>query len=342
MRALVKYASGEGAMQVQEMPEPDLIPGHVIIEVKATGICGTDLHIQAGEYPVNPPVILGHEFSGVVSAIAPDVTETEIGKRVTSIVYFTTCGKCEFCISGQWNLCSARKSIGSGVNGAFASYVLVPARNVRTLPENIDFISGAVIEPLACCAHGVYEKSNIKPGDIVVVLGPGAIGLLTAQLAVAAGANVIMAGMTADYERMQLSQKLGTLHMVDVQKESLLELVSDVTQGRGADIVFECSGAGAAARQGLQAARRKGQFVQLGLFGKPVELDWDSIMLREIEIQNSFASTWKSWDVALKLIAQGKVQLSPLVTQVLTLSKWEEAFQQFRNHQGIKQVLLPE
>jgi L-iditol 2-dehydrogenase len=342
MRALVKYASGPGSMQVQDMPEPELIPGHVIIEVKAAGICGTDLHIQAGEYPVNPPVILGHEFSGVVSHVAPDVPDVVVGNKVTSIVYFTTCGKCEFCVSGQWNLCSARKSIGSGVNGAFASYVMVPARNVRSLPENIDFISGAVIEPLACCTHGVYEKSNIKPGDSVVVLGPGAIGLLTAQIAVAAGANVIMAGMTADYERMRLSQKLGTNHIVDVQKESLVDLVTSLTDGRGADIVFECSGAGAAARLGLQVACRKGQFIQLGLFGKPVELDWDGIMLREIEIQNSFASTWKSWDVALKLVAQGKVQLSPLVSQVLPLSQWEEAFQQFRNHQGIKQVLLPE
>lgn len=218
MQALVKYASGPGAMQVQDMPEPELIPGHVVIQVRATGICGTDLHIQAGEYPVNPPVILGHEFSGVVSAIASDVSGVEIGKNVTSIVYFTTCGKCEFCVTGQWNLCSARKSIGSGVNGAFASYVLVPARNVRPLPENIDFIAGAVIEPLACVAHGVYEKSNLKPGDFVLVLGTGAIGLLTAQMAVAAGANVILAGMTANSERMQLSMKLGTQQIVDVQK----------------------------------------------------------------------------------------------------------------------------
>lgn len=342
MRALVKYASGPGAMQVQDMPEPELIPGHAVIEVKATGICGTDLHIQAGEYPVNPPVILGHEFSGVVSAIASDVSGIEIGQNVTSIVYFSTCGKCEFCVTGQWNLCSARKSIGSGVNGAFASYVLVPARNVRPLPENCDFISGAVIEPLACCAHGVYEKSTLKAGDCVLVLGPGAIGLLTAQITVAAGAEVILSGMTADAERLQLSKNLGTQHIVDIQKESLADIVSEITRGRGVDIVYECSGAGAAARQGLQLARRKGQYIQLGLFGKPVELDWDSIMMREVEIRNSFASTWKSWDVALKLVAQGKVELSPLVTQVLPLSRWEEAFQQFRNHQGIKQILLPE
>lgn len=342
MKALVKFASGPGSIQVQEMPEPELIPGHVVIEVKATGICGTDLHIQAGEYPVNPPVILGHEFSGVVSAIASDVSGVEIGKNVTSIVYFTTCGTCEFCVSGQWNLCSARKSIGSGVNGAFASYVLVPARNVRSLPENIDFIAGAVIEPLACCVHGVYEKSNIKPGDFVLVLGPGAIGLLIAQIAIAAGANVILAGMTADAERMQLSKKLGTHYIVDVQKESLADVVYTLTQGMGADIVYECSGAGAAARQGLQLTRRKGQYIQLGLFGKPVELDWDSIMMREVEIQNSFASTWKSWDVALKLVAQGKIQLSPLVSQTWPLSRWQEAFQQSCDRQGIKHILLPD
>src|SRR4030065_47896 len=120
MKALVKYATGKGYMQVQDMPEPGLQPGHVIIEVKAAGICGTDLHIQDGEYPIEPPVILGHEFSGVVVATPPDVSEVQIGQRVTALVYFTTCGVCEFCNTGQWNLCPGRKSIGSGANGAFA------------------------------------------------------------------------------------------------------------------------------------------------------------------------------------------------------------------------------
>ena len=341
MKALVKYATGKGVMQVQEMPEPVLQAGHVVVEVKATGICGTDLHIQSGEYPVDPPVILGHEFSGVVAETAPDVTDVQIGQRVTALVYFITCGTCEFCNTGQWNLCPKRKSIGSGVNGAFASYVLVPKRNIRTLPENVDFHSGALIEPFACCTHGVIEKSRLKPGDIAIVLGPGVIGLLTAQIAVAAGATVILAGMSADKERMQLSKTLGTQYTVDIENESITEFVETLTLGRGADIVFECSGAGAAANQGLELARRKGQFVQLGLFGKPIELDWDSIMLREIEIQNSFASTWHSWNAALRLVAQGMVQLSPMISAVLPLSGWEEAFEKFRNRQGLKYVLVP-
>ncbi len=342
MQALVKYATGPGAMRVQDMPEPELIPGHVVIEVRATGICGTDLHIQAGEYPIDPPVILGHEFSGVVKKIASDVTQIKVGEKVTSLVYFTTCGVCEFCNTGQWNLCAKRKSVGSGVNGAFAQYILVPARNVRALPENIDFSAGALIEPLACCAHGVFEKSRLNAGDIVVVLGPGAIGLLTAQIAVADGATVILAGMSADKERMQLSKKLGAHYIVDVETGYLPELVSSLTNGRGADVVFECSGAGPAAKQGLELLRRKGQFVQLGLFGKNIELDWDSIMLREIEIQNSFASTWRSWDFALRMVAQDKVKLSPLISEILPLSKWEEAFEKFRTRKGLKYVMTPE
>ena len=154
MWALVKYATGPGGMEIRELPDPTLLPGHVIIAVEACGICGTDLHIQAGEYPVDPPVVLGHEFSGRVVEVAPDVTGLKAGQRVTSLVYFTTCGTCRYCQTGQWNLCEKRKSVGSGVNGAFARYVLVPARNVRALPDNVDFISGAVTEPLACCDDG--------------------------------------------------------------------------------------------------------------------------------------------------------------------------------------------
>ncbi len=341
MKALVKFATGPGGIEVQEIPDPVLIPGHVIIAVEACGICGTDLHIQAGEYPVNPPVVLGHEFSGTVVEVAPDVTSVRAGQRVTSLVYFVTCGICQFCQTGQWNLCAQRKSVGSGVNGAFARYVLVPARNVRSLPENVDFISGAVTEPLACCTHGVLEKATLHPGDLAFVTGPGAIGLLTSQILVSAGVNVILAGTQADANRLELARGLGVQHTLEVDTEPITEIIQNLTHGKGVDLVFECSGAAAAARLGIQVAKRGGQYIQLGLYGKPVEISWDQAMMKEVDIRNSFASTWISWDYALKLLESGKVQTSPLVSGVLPISQWETAFERFSNKQGIKYILTP-
>ena len=342
MKALVKFATGPGGMEIQEVSDPTLIPGHVIVAVEACGICGTDLHIQLGEYPVNPPVVLGHEFSGTVVEVASDVASVRVGQRVTSLVYFTTCGSCQFCQTGQWNLCTQRKSVGSGVNGAFARYVLVPARNIRTLPENVDFISGAVTEPLACCTHGVMEKATTRPGDFAFVTGPGAIGLLTAQILISAGVNVILAGTQLDADRLELSRRLGVQHTFQVDTQPVADLVQNLTNGRGVDLVFECSGAAAGARLGLQVAKRGGQFIQLGLFGKPVEINWDQAIMKEVEIHNSFASTWISWNYALKLLERGKVQTAPLVSDILPIRQWESAFERFGSKQGIKFILTPE
>lgn len=341
MKALVKYARGDGFIDVQEVRDPTLLPGHIIIEVKACGICGTDLHIQAGEYPVNPPVILGHEFSGVIAEIAPDCTVRKVGERVTSLVYFTTCGVCRFCVSGQWGLCQHRKSVGSGVNGAFAHYVMVHEKNARLLPDHIDFISGAMTEPLACCAHGVMEKAATHPGDVALVTGPGAIGLMTAQILVSAGVTVVMAGTQSDVNRMELARKLGVQYTLEVEKGGVPDFLNDITNGQGADWVFECSGAGPAAAIGFQTVRRGGVFVQLGLFGRPIQLNWDMAVLKEVEIRNSFASTWVSWDYALKLLANGRVQTKPLVSDILPITEWESAFSRFRNKDGIKFMLLP-
>ncbi len=342
MIALVKFVTGPGGMEIQDIPDPVLIPGHVIIAVEACGICGTDLHIQAGEYPVNPPVVLGHEFSGTVVEAAPDVTLVRIGQRVTSLVYFTTCGSCEYCQTGQWNLCAQRKSVGSGVNGAFARYVLVPARNVRSLPDNVDFISAAVTEPLACCTHAVLEKATIHPGNDALVTGPGAIGILTAQILISAGVEVILAGTRADAARLDLAQQLGVQHTFQVDSEPVADLIQNLTHGKGVDLVFECSGAAAAARLGIQVAKRGGQFIQIGLFGKPVEINWDQAVLKEVDIRNSFASTWISWDYALKLLESGKVVTSPLISDILPIRQWESAFERFGSKQGIKFILTPE
>lgn len=341
MKAVVKRATGAGNVQLMDVPEPRLRPGHVIVEVEAAGICGTDLHIQEDEYPSNPPVILGHEFSGTVVDVAPDVASTLLGRRVTCLPYFSSCGVCEACRVGRWNLCPERKSVGSGVDGAFARYVLVPERSVRPLPEKVDLIAGAVTEPLACCTHALLEKATVKPTDVVVVLGPGTIGQLASQVALACGATVVVVGVGSDGARLELARSLGAHHAVDVQGQCPAELVKELTVGWGADVVVECSGAASALRLGHELVKRGGQLVQVGLFGRNIELDPDLAVIKEVEVLNSFASTWTSWEQALRLLQLGLVQTRPLVTDALPLERWEEGFSRFRSREGIKFVLLP-
>ncbi len=219
MQAVMKTARGEGNVALREVPAPQPGPGQVLLGVRAAGICGTDLHIYHDEFPTQPPVVLGHELAGEVMATGDGVTGVAPGDRVTTETYFHLCGSCRFCRGGQPNLCPERRSIGSGVNGGFAPYVVVPERNLHRLPEGLTFQEAALTEPLACVVHGALELPKVTAGDVAVVAGPGAIGLLTLQVARAAGATVIVLGTAADRRRLELAGELGAVRVVDVAAE---------------------------------------------------------------------------------------------------------------------------
>jgi L-iditol 2-dehydrogenase len=341
MQAVVKTARGEGNIALQKRPQPRPGPGQVLLAVRAAGICGTDLHIYHDEYPTQPPVILGHELAGEVAAIGEGVTRVSVGDRVTTETYFHLCGTCRYCRSGQLNLCPERQSIGSGVDGGFAPYVVVPERNNHRLSDTLSFQEAALTEPLACVVHGALELPKVAPGDVAVVAGPGAIGLLTLQVARAAGATVIVLGTAADRRRLTLAQELGATRVIDVSDEDPIPIVRELTAGWGADIVFECSGAGPAALSLLTHARRGGQYAQIGLFGKPVAWDLDQVCMKELRVTGSNASVPSAWRTALRLLADGSVQTAPLISDVYPLAGWEDAFQRFEQRDGVKLLLDP-
>src|SRR4051812_20234927 len=216
MKALVKLAPGPGSLELREIPEPDPGPGEVVFRVAATGICGTDLHVQDGEYTVAPPVVIGHETAGTVVKVGSGVTGWRPGDRVTSQTTISTCGQCALCRSGQLNLCPERRYLGGHVNGGFAEYVVGPEQNLLGLPEGVGEVAAALTEPLACCVHGVMEVARPAAGSLAVVSGPGPIGLLCAQVARAAGAEVVVLGTSADTSRFELAGQLGFERLVDV------------------------------------------------------------------------------------------------------------------------------
>lgn len=342
MKAVMKVARGAGNVELREITEPVPHAGEVKIRVQAAGICGTDIHIYKDEFPSRPPVVLGHEVAGEIAALGDGVENFQVGDPVTTETYFSTCGRCRYCRGGQHNLCLNRRSIGSAVNGGFTNYVVVPATNLHPLPENIDFQAGALTEPLACVVHAVSSTPTVVPGDVAVVAGPGAIGLLALQVVKAAGATVVVLGTDGDEHRLDLARKFGADFTVNVQRDNARSLLEDITpEGMGADVVYECSGAGPAASHLLELVRRRGRYVQIGLFGKPIALDLDQVCYRELVLSGSNASVPSAWIRALQLLRTGQVQTKPLITDVYDVTEWNEAFNGFESRRGIKTLLKP-
>lgn len=343
MKAVMKIAPGEGNVALREIPEPHPNPGQVVIEVSAAGVCGTDIHIFHDEFKTEPPVVLGHEVSGRIVQVGNQVDGVELGSRVTTETYFGTCMACRYCRAGHLNLCPRRRSIGSAVDGGFTKYLVVPASNVHALPDNVELHAGALTEPLACVVHGVLSTPTVQPGDLAVIAGPGAIGLLTLQVLKAAGATVAVLGTARDEERLALARSLGADYTFDVFKDDYAASLLDLSPGgHGADVVYECSGAGSAAQHLLELVRRGGRYVQIGLFGKPVSWNLDQICYKELIVTGSNASTPAAWQRALALLAGGKVKTAPLISNTYPLSAWASAFEAFEHKRGTKLLLLPE
>ena len=180
-----------------------------MIDLLAAGICGTDLHIEAGEYPSVPPVTMGHEFCGVVAELGAGVDAAWLGARVTSETFYSTCGHCRWCRAGRPSICAERRSVGTHVDGAFAPRVRMPVRNLHRVPDALSDRAAAICEPLACVCNSLSDPASVDAGDEVLVIGPGAIGLLAAQVARANGGRVHVRGTPADEARLELARSLG-------------------------------------------------------------------------------------------------------------------------------------
>ena len=341
MKAVVKYNNGPKKLALMDVGVPKPAAGQVRIRVAYCGICGTDIHIynDDGGYPTRPPVTLGHELSGIVDAVGDGVDAGLVGKRVVSETYYHTCGHCIYCQTGHKNLCPERASIGSGVNGAMAEYVVVPAGNLHLIPEGVSLKEAAMAEPMACCAQGVLEFGGITPGDKILITGPGAIGLMCLQVAVSAGGEVIMAGTAADEERLALALRLGAKDIICSDRPDVDQVIAEKFPPYGPDIVFDCSGAGPAIQLGLRAVRKGGRYVQVGLTGRPTTLDMNLITLKELSVYGTFAQKTEWWIRSLDLLRRKEIQLEPLVSHVYPIDEWQTAFEGILNKIGLKYLL---
>jgi threonine dehydrogenase-like Zn-dependent dehydrogenase len=340
MLAVVKNKPEVG-IEIMEMPEPKMKRDQVMIEVKACGICGSDLHFYEWE-PfarwMTLPRIMGHEVAGTVYKVGEEVRGFAPGDMIVADTW-GGCGQCYFCRLGKFNHCMNQTRLGQHVDGGMAKYVVIPANSLYKVPEGVDFEEASVIEPLGVMLRA-FERCDMKPGDDIAIMGPGPIGLLGVQLAKANGASaIIVSGLREDKERLEYAKRFGAV-TVNVGEEDLKKKVMALTEGRGVDIVMDVSGGKGSLAEAAEIAKRGGQ---IGLVGLGPEFTFAPNVLvdKELTIHGSFRRQPSSWYRAINLVASKIVDTRPIITHVLPLKRADEGFQILLRKEGIKVILVP-
>lgn len=342
MKALVKYAPGAHGMEIRDVPMPEPENGEALVKVASVGVCGTDLKIQEGKFETTVPVILGHEFSGIITKAPADSGFAE-GDRVLCEQHFFACGSCYYCSSGQRQWCRHKRSPGYASDGAFAEYIAAPLSLLHRLPEHVTMDEAAIVEPMGIAAFAMLERCTIQPEDTVLLLGCGPIALLALQMAKAAGAaKVMVTGIDADEKRrFALAKAFGAHITINAQKEDVAQAVMDVTGGLGADVVADFSGAASAILQGLRLVRKGGRFLACGMPPGDIAIPWSELVLRAISVIFSYSANYMSWRRCLSYIERGVVRLDAFTENTFPLTRWVEAFDCARGGEALKAIIHP-
>ncbi len=322
MKSAVFY--GKHDLRVEEHPMPEVGPHDVLIQVEACGVCGTDVHIYEGNKgaaEVTPPTILGHEFSGVIREVGSEVKKYKAGDRVC-IDPNCYCGACDPCRNGVAHFCENMMGYGTTVNGGFAEYCAVDERQVYLLGENTTFEQGAMAEPVACCLHGI-DMCEIQPGQQVVIIGGGMIGLLMLQLAKLAGAAKVALLEPVENKR-EVGRKLGADVCIDPVKEDVKERLAE----NGMDwvnVVIECVGRPSTIEQAIEIAGNKAVVMMFGLTKPDEEIAVKpfQVFQKELVLKASYINPYTQ-KRALDLINSGRLDVSSMVYEVCSLDKLEE------------------
>ena len=345
MEAVVHYELRDGGVELREVPlPPDPNEGEVTLRTEAIGVCGSEVHQyhNSQSWPVNVPVILGHEFSGVVDKVGPGVLGFREGDRVVSETAARICGHCAYCRSGEYNLCPRRLGFGYGIDGAMADSVRVPARCLHHLPANVPATSAALSEPCCVAYNAVAVKTKIEPGASVLVLGPGPIGLLSMMMAKLCGAGwLAVAGLERDRPRLDLALQLGADRTFSGGREELLAGIREHGDGLGVDAVIDASGSSAVLDLALAAVRAGGQITKVGWGREPLQISLDPLVQKAVRLQGSFSHNYAIWERVIALLASGRLNPAPLVGRVEPLEGWRGCFEDMEFGRIVKGVLKP-
>lgn len=345
MAAIVHYALEKGAVECREVPRPgDPADDEVLLATRAVGVCGSEVHQyhNTHSWAVNVPVILGHEFTGVVAALGKAVQGFREGDRVTSETAAWICGQCAYCRSGEYNLCPFRRGFGYGLNGGMAEFVRVPARCLHHVPDSVTFERASLTEPCCVAFNATCVHSHIRPGDSVLVLGPGPIGLLCAELARLSGAIWVgVAGLKQDANRMKVAEALGVSRTLMEGEEQVREAVKVLGDGLGVNLVIDATGASAALKTAMAVVRPGGQITKVGWGPQPLNFSLDPLVQKAVRLQGSFSHNYRMWETVLALLGSGKLDPLRIVGRIETYPNWRPCFDGMASGEIVKAVLKP-
>lgn len=343
MPALVNYDPAPGSVELREVDVPEIGEEDVLLAVQAVGVCGSDLHQwqSSHSWPVNYPCILGHEFGGVIAKTGKRVQNFEEGDRVVSETAAVIDRYSAYTRQGMYQLDPSRLGFGYGVDGAMAPYVKVPERCLHAIPDDLSFEKAALTEPCSVAYNAVCVNTTIRPGDHVLVLGPGPIGLLCATMAKLSGAgHLIVAGLPSDEKRLATARQLGADVTLD-DAEAVAAHVRELGDGMGTDVVIDAAGVSATLKQAMDLVRPAGHITKVGWGPQPMNYSLDPAVQKNVTIQGSFSHNWPIWDRVLRMLASGQIDLDPIIDCTAPLDDWRTCFEKMHDKEYVKAVLQP-
>ena len=325
MKALVK-AKAEPGLWLQDVPQPKPGPGEVLIRVLRTGICGTDLHIDAwnewAQHTIKPGLVIGHEFVGEVVELGEDVANVYPGEIVGAEGHIT-CGKCRNCLAGRRALCANTVGIGVHRDGAFAEYIVMPAGNLWPHLTKIDLDVAAIFDPFGNAVHTATQYRLVA--EDVLITGAGPIGLMAAMVARHIGARFVVMTDVSDY-RLDLARKVGVTKAVDVRKQRLHEVQHELGMKEGFDVAFEMSGVPAATREMIDNMAHGGRIAMLGLPDHEFPIDWSQVVFKMLTVRGVYGrQIFETW-YQMSVFVQSGLDISPVITHRFPYQQYKEAF----------------
>jgi alcohol dehydrogenase/L-iditol 2-dehydrogenase len=325
-------------VELRELDIPLIGEDDVLLQVENVGVCGSDLHQWTADHSwhVNYPVVLGHEFGGIVINTGKNVKGWKAGDRVVSETAAIVNPESPMTKAGLYNLDPDRKGFGYGVNGAMTKFVRVPARCLHLVPSNLTFEQACLTEPCCVAYNAVAINGNIKPGDRVIVLGPGTIGILCAAVAKLCGAQVAVVGLEADRIRLDIAKQYGCDVIIGDASEW-----AKSTDGMGADVIIDAAGISQTLKIALQLVRPKGQIIKVGWGPQPLNFSLDPLVQKNVTLQGSFSHNWPIWEKVIGLLSTGLLNVTPIIGGVWNLDEWHNAFEKMHKGEVVKSVLKP-